>query len=78
MTKSKTKFENNWRSKSLESLEKNFWGEIPKDESYLVTTCHTLRKKQLKEFNTEDLRIMIGQNIGLKYLIPLALETLNI
>lgn len=76
-SKSKTKFENNWLSKSLESLEKDYWGEIPKDESRLVTTCHNLRKKQLKEFDTEDLRIMIGQNIGLKYLIPLAFETLN-
>ncbi len=76
-SKSKTKFENNWLFKSLESLEKDYWGEIPKDEGRLVTTCHTLRKKQLKEFDTEDLRIMIGQNIGLKYLIPLALETLQ-
>ena len=73
----KTKFENNWRSKSLESLEKDFWGEIPKDESRLVTTCHKLRKKQLQEFDTEDLRLLIGQNIGLKYLIPLALEALK-
>jgi len=76
-SKSKAKFENNWLSKSLESLEKNYWGKIPKDESRLVITCHNLKKKQLKEFDTEDLRIMIGQNIGLKYLIPLALDALN-
>ena len=31
----------------------------------------------MKEFEIEDFRIMIGQNIGLKYLIPLALEILN-
>ncbi len=77
MTKKDSKFENNGLSKSLESLEKVSWGDIPKDESYLVTTCHKLRKKQLKDFDTEDLRIMIGQNIGLKFLIPLALETLK-
>ncbi|NRA94002.1 MAG: hypothetical protein HRU26_15215 [Psychroserpens sp.] len=58
-------------------MEKESWGEIPKDESYLVTTCHKLRKKPLKEFEIEDLRIMIGQNIGLKYLVPLAIEELN-
>lgn len=74
---SKTKFENNWLSKSLESLEKESWGEIPKDESYLVTTCHKLRKKQLREFDIEDLRIMIGQNIGLKFLVPIALKKLD-
>ncbi len=30
-----------------------------------VITCHKLRKKQLNNFDIEDLRIMIGQNIGL-------------
>jgi len=75
--KTKAKFENNWLLKSLESLEKDFWGEIPKDESYLVSTCHKLRKKQLQEFEIEDLRIMIGQNIGLKFLIPLAIKVLQ-
>jgi len=77
MKKGKKKFENNWKHKSLECLEKENWGDIPKDESYLVTTCHRLRKKQLKDFEIEDLRIMIGQNIGLKYLIPLAFEALS-
>lgn len=72
----KTRFENNWLSKTLENLEKDYWGE-PEYNSYLVTTCHKLRRKQLKDFETEDLRIMIGQNIGLKYLIPLALEMLT-
>ncbi|AXP83074.1 hypothetical protein CJ739_4016 [Mariniflexile rhizosphaerae] len=72
----KTKFESNWTSKSLESLEKDIWGE-PKYDSYLVTTCHRLRKKELKDFNIEDLRIMIGQNIGLKFLIPLAIDRLK-
>lgn len=72
----KTKFENNWTSKSLESLEKDIGGE-PEYDSYLVTTCHRLRKKQLKDFDIEDLRIMIGQNIGLKFLIPLAVDRLN-
>lgn len=72
----KTKFENNWLFKSLESLEKDNWGE-PEYDSHLVTTCHRLRKKQLKDFETEDLRIMIGQNFSLKYLIPLALNKLT-
>jgi hypothetical protein len=70
------KLENNWRQKSLENLEKSNWGE-PDFDSHLVTTCHKLRRKPLDEFLIEDLRIMIGQNIGLKFLIPLALEQLN-
>jgi hypothetical protein len=72
----KVKFENNWKQKTLENLEKSNWGE-PTYDSYLVKTCHKLRRKPLEEFETEDLRIMIGQNIGLDYLIPLALETLK-
>lgn len=72
----KTKFENNWKDKTLEILENKVWGK-PDYESYLITTCFELRKKQLKEFEIEDFRIMIDQNIGLEYLIPLALEILN-
>ena len=69
-------FENNWKNKSLENLEKDYWNE-PADASYLVSTCHKLRKKQLKDYEIEDLRIMIGQNIGLNYLIPIVIDQLN-
>src|SRR5438874_13777906 len=62
--------------KSLQELEGSDWGE-PKYDSYLVRTMHRLRRVPLREFNVEDLRIMIGQNIGLKYLIPLAFEKLG-
>jgi hypothetical protein len=43
----------------------------------LVGTIHRLRRVPLRQFSVEDLRIMIGQNIGLQYLIPLALEHLR-
>ncbi|MCF1193115.1 hypothetical protein LRR18_16120 [Mangrovimonas sp. AS39] len=76
MKTTETKYENNWREKSLENLEKDYWGK-PDYESHLVKTCHQLRKKPIKDFEIEDLRIMIGQNIGLKFLIPLALEKLR-
>lgn len=68
----------NWKSQTLENLEKNKWPSINADEeSHLITTCHALRKKPLIDFSIEDLRIMIGQDIGLKYLIPIAIEILN-
>jgi len=70
------KLENNWRTKTLEALEKDVWGE-PEYNSHLVSTCHQLRKRPLNEFDNENLRILIGQNIGLKYLIPIAIEVLN-
>lgn len=72
------KLENNWRQKSLESLENNTWPVLSSDEgSYLIKTGNSLRKKQLQDFTTEDLRIMIGQEIGLCFLMPLAIETLT-
>ncbi len=64
------------RSKSLNELEGHDWGE-PTFDSYLVVTCHRLRRKPLIEFTVEDLRIMIGQQISLPYLVPLAVERLE-
>ncbi|MBK8787439.1 MAG: hypothetical protein IPN43_13325 [Chitinophagaceae bacterium] len=61
---------------TLEQLDKHDWGK-PDYDSYLVRTCHELRRKPLKDFTIEDLRIMIGQNINLEFLIPLAIEQLK-
>ncbi len=58
--------------RTLDVLDPPAWGE-PEFQSHLVTTCHRLRTKPIGEFSTEDLRIMIGQQIGLEHLVPLAL-----
>jgi hypothetical protein len=62
--------------KTLDQLEGVVWGE-PTFDSYLVTTCHRLRTKPVDEFSVEDLRIMIGQKIGLTHLVPLAVAVLE-
>lgn len=68
----------NYKQQTLENLEKTIWPTISVDEeSYLIKTCTSLRKKQLGDFSIEDLRVMISQNIGLHYLIPIAIEKLN-
>ena len=64
------------RKQSLDELECVKWGP-PTYDSYLVTTCHRLRTKPIGEFSIEDLRIMIGQKIGLFFLVPLALEAVE-
>ena len=69
------KFENNWCYKTLEHLEKDKWKSNESD-SALVRRIGQLRKIPLDDFSTEDLRLMIGQQFSLNYLIPLALETL--
>jgi hypothetical protein len=61
---------------TLDQLDPPAWGE-PDFDSGLVQTCHRLRRKPIGEFTVEDLRIMIGQKIGLRWLMPLALEVLE-
>ena len=64
------------RSRTLDDLDLPAWGE-PDHDSYLVTTCHRLRRKPIGEFSVEDLRIVIGQGIGLPWLVAIALEVLE-
>jgi hypothetical protein len=64
------------RAKSLQDLDGQVWPE-PAYNSYLITTCHRLRRKPLDQLTAEDLRILIGQNIGLDVLVPLAIELLE-
>jgi len=70
------KLENNWRNKTLELLEKDVWPATAY-ESSLIERCYELRKKTLNDFTIDDLRVMIGQQIGLFYLLPLVIEKLN-
>ena len=63
-------------SKSLQELEGQDWGE-PSYPSHLVTECHRLRRVPLQELSPEDLRLLIGQEISLPYLVPLALDYLQ-
>ena len=64
------------RHSTLEQIERDFWpdGEYP---TGLVKRCHELRKVPLNRLTVGDLRLLIGQSIGLQYLVPLALEFLE-
>ena len=70
-------FENNWRQKSIENLEKDYWGPPPKDSTPLVDKVHHLRAMQIEKLEVKDIRLLIGQGVGLKFLIPLALDILR-
>ena len=65
------------RKRTLQELDGEEWGE-PTFFSHLVTECHRLRTVPLETMSAEDLRINIGQNLSLDYLIPLALEQLEV
>ncbi len=52
-------------------------GGEPEWPSHLVTTLHRLRSKPVNQFTTEDLRIVIGQELSLEVLMPVAIEVLE-
>jgi hypothetical protein len=63
--------------KSLEELENKSWGDPLEENTALVRECLRLSKVPIGEFSAADLRIMISQGFGLKYLIPLAIDKLK-
>lgn len=64
-------------SKTLTQLEKNDWGSPPKEAPPSVQEVFRLRNKPLRELSVEDLRLLIGQDVGLEYLMPLAVGYLS-
>ena len=72
-----TKIASNWRQKSLEVLENHNWGDSTNAPTNLVKRCIELSKVSVDTFTLGDLRVMVGQKFGLKYLIPIAIERLQ-
>lgn len=62
--------------KNLEQLEGDIWDE-PKIGSHLATECHKLRKIPLKDLSADNLRMLMGQRMGLKFIVPLVLDILE-
>ena len=63
-------------TKSIEQLEKSIWPDTT-FPTRLVERCHHYRRIPIKDLSIEQLRTLIGQNIGLPYIIPLALDILT-
>jgi hypothetical protein len=64
-------------NRSLEELEHKAWHTPPMNSSPAVMRCVALRSTKLRDYSAADIRFMIGQNIGLKYLIPLAIQKIS-
>ena len=62
---------------TLDAVDPPPWGPAPPDATSVIKRCHELRSKPLRDFTVEDLRIMIGQQLSLPQLVPLALERLQ-
>ncbi|WP_371552862.1 contact-dependent growth inhibition system immunity protein [Streptomyces sp. NBC_00554] len=65
------------RDRSLEELERGRWPAPPTGATRLVMTAHALRRRPIGELAVEDMRLLIGQDVGLQYLLPMALEVLR-
>ncbi|MEU7798569.1 contact-dependent growth inhibition system immunity protein [Micromonospora arborensis] len=61
---------------TIEQLERDVWPHPGSDATFLVRRCTELRRKPLAEFTVEDLRIMLGQEIGVPALLPRAVQVL--
>lgn len=62
--------------KSLEELENSYWKDSGFD-SYVVRTVQAARKKPLSELSNEEIRVLVSQKVGLKYVLPIAVEILK-
>ncbi|WP_370950289.1 contact-dependent growth inhibition system immunity protein [Amycolatopsis sp. cg5] len=65
------------RRRSLEDVEGERWGGPPADATRLIAEVHRLRQVPIAELTVEDLRLLIGQQIGLAVLVPVAIEVLQ-
>jgi hypothetical protein len=62
------------KSRSLEEIEDDYWGDPPADATRLISTAHALRRRPIGALDVEGLRLLISQQIGLDALVPLALD----
>ena len=61
---------------TTEQLERDVWPDPGPGATFLVRRCCELRRKHLYDFTVEDLRIILGQEIGVSVLLPRAVDIL--
>ncbi|WP_037357906.1 contact-dependent growth inhibition system immunity protein [Amycolatopsis orientalis] len=62
---------------SLQQIENSDWGDPPADTTRLIRTVHRLRRKPLGLLTAEDVRLLLGQHVGVPFLVPRALAMLE-
>ncbi|WP_307872763.1 contact-dependent growth inhibition system immunity protein [Paractinoplanes ovalisporus] len=63
--------------RSLQEIEDDDWGDPQPDATRLVSTVLALRRRAVGTLEVEDLRILLGQQVGVPVLVPLALARLE-
>ncbi|MFD7987203.1 contact-dependent growth inhibition system immunity protein [Kitasatospora indigofera] len=65
------------RERSVEELEGDRWPAPPGGGTRLTATVHELRGRPIGGLTVEDMRLLIGQDVGLAHLLPLVVEVLR-
>lgn len=65
------------KERSIEELERNHWPDPPVDSTPLVRSVHDLRRRPIKDLSAPNLARLIGQDVGLRWLLPVALDHLR-
>ncbi|MFF1379120.1 contact-dependent growth inhibition system immunity protein [Streptomyces sp. NPDC058308] len=65
------------RGSSLEELEGRRWPAPPADATPMVRNVHELRRRPVGTLEPHELARLIGQDVGLPWLLPLAVEILR-
>jgi contact-dependent growth inhibition (CDI) system CdiI-like immunity protein len=63
--------------RTLEQIDRQNWGDPETAPTGMVARCLRLRRTPLKDFTLADLRLLISQKIGLKILLPRALQLVS-
>ncbi|MFG2909819.1 contact-dependent growth inhibition system immunity protein [Kitasatospora sp. NPDC048286] len=66
------------RDQSLEKLEGVRWSAPTGSETRLMAAMRELRRKPIGGLTVEGMRLLIRQDAGLAYLLPLAVEVLRV
>ena len=63
--------------RTLEELDGQNWGEPETAPTPMVARCLRMRRTPLYLLSQSDLRLLISQKIGLKYIVPKAMELIS-
>jgi hypothetical protein len=61
---------------TLQQLDGRDWGDPQTAPTGMVARCLRLRRTPLRDFTLGDLRLLVGQKIGLETIVPRALQHL--
>ncbi|MFF3329100.1 contact-dependent growth inhibition system immunity protein [Streptomyces sp. NPDC002888] len=65
------------RAKSIEQLDGQRWPAPPADATSMVRNVHDLRRRPIGTLEPHELARLIGQEVGLPWLLPLGVEKLR-